>query len=131
MKKRKIQSGRSLSEKLDKLGSKIDGIMNAMAKMASKDDLKSAMAKMVTRDHFDRAIDMLVTKVEFYDFKEYIAENMYTKADQDTLLKILDPMSLEFKNAERVGILTGKQLCDMDDKINSHDRRIRVLEQKI
>lgn len=144
MNKRKIQSGQvseerfnKIDEKFDRLESKIDGIISVMAtkddlkKMASKDDLKKAMSKMVTKEHFDSTIAKLVTRIEFDDFKEYISENMYTKADQDSLLKILDPMALGFKNAERVGILTGKQLCDMDDKINNHDQRIRVLEQKV
>ena len=112
-----------IESKIDGVGSRIDG-------MATKADLEKAVAKMVTTDHFNRSVRMLVTKVEFDDFKEYLAENMYTKADQNKLLTILDPMSLEFKRTRRSNILTGKQLCEMDDKINMYEHRIRILEEK-
>ena len=158
MKKRKIQSGSTLSDGFDRIENKIDGIIDDLKGMASKDDLKGmaskddlksmaskddlksmaskddldkAMSKMVTIDHFDYVIGMMVTKVEFDDFKEYVVENMYTKADHSKFLDILDVMGLEFKNTQQSNILTGKQLCDMDDKINGFDKRLRVLEQKI
>ena len=96
--------------------------------MATKDDLKKAMAKMVTKDYFDSKVRMLVTKVEFDDFKKYLSDNMYTKADHDKFLVMMDPLMLEFRNAEIVNKLTGKQLCDMDDKIAAYDVRIKRLE---
>lgn len=150
MKKRKTQSGQDLNKRFDLfedrvlkalgvMDAKINGMatkadLNGMAKrmdgMATKADLKTAMSKMVTKDHFDRSIRMLVTKVEFDGFKEYVHENMYTKADQNHLLTLLDPIFLEFKHTRTNNALIGKQLCDLDDNVAGHEKRISVLERK-
>lgn len=121
------------SSTVDGLTQAVSGIIGSLTKMATKDELKKMEkrleTKFVTKDHFDNAVSLLVTKNEFDDFKEYVVENMYTKVEQEVLITSLDPMRLEFRNAERVNKLTGKQHCEMNDKIDSYDKRIKWLER--
>lgn len=157
MKKRKTQSGQDLNKRFDLFEDRVlkalgvmDAKINGMATkadlngMATKADLKKSVSKidakislmdsrmdrMVTKDYFDQKIAMLVTKVEFDGFKEYVHENMYTKADQNHLLTLLDPIFSEFKQTRTNNVLIGKQLCDLDDTVAGHEKRILVLEEK-
>lgn len=141
MKKREIQSGKngSTNQRLDRLETKIDQMLDRFAtkddlkRFATKDDLKKTESrlesKMVSKEHFDQAVKLLVTKNEFDDFKGYVIEHVSTKDDYSRYMTMLDPVVLEFRNAERVNKLTGKQLCEMDDNIAGFDKRLKWLEK--
>ena len=73
------------------------------------------------------ASEIFATKAEV----EYIRENMFTKQDYMDHLDRLDAMILEFKHTRDNNILIGKQLCDLDDTVAGHSKRIVVLEDKV
>lgn len=142
MKKRKIQSGKSVDEKLDHLTKtvdgltkNVDGIIKSLAKMATKDELKNLEtrleAKMVTKDHFDRAVRMLVTKVEFDDFREYVHENMMTKTKFEERFDDFQDALLEMRDHSESRILFQGQHADLQDTVAKHGQRIAVLEKRV
>ena len=73
------------------------------------------------------ASDIFATKAEV----EYIKENMFTKQDYMDHLGRLEEMISEFKHTRNNNILIGKQLCDLDDTVAGHSKRITVLEDKV
>lgn len=121
MKKRKIQSGKSVDEKstdsIEKLTGRIDGLDTNVKKLTGRVD-------EVTSVVLDLNHDVTV-------LKRYVMENMYTKKDHERFMALLDPIMLTVRNTDRVNILTGKQLCDMDDKLEKHGQRIAVLEKRV
>ena len=158
MKKKKVKLGKSVDQKLDKIGSTMDGLTNRVdglattvdglvkavdrinKTMATKDDLKRFAtkddlqklevrleSKMVTNERFELSHKIL--KENFDEFKDYVVNNVSTKEDYSQYIAMLDPVMLEFKNAQRVNTLTGKQHCDMDDKIAGFDKRVKWLER--
>ena len=82
-------------------------------------------------ERFDRfveaASEIFATRAEV----EYIRENMFTKQDYMDHLGRLDAMILEFKHTRNNNIPIGKQLCDIDDTVAGHGKRITVLEEKV
>ena len=76
-------------------------------------------------------LDTFVTKAEFEEFTNYVYENMFTKQDYMKLMSNLDEMFLEFKHTQNNNILIGKQLCDLDDTVAGHSKRITVIEERI
>ena len=88
-----------------------------------------------TDERFDKLsqniLDTFVTKAEFEEFTNYVYENMFTKQDYMKLMSNLDEMFLEFKHTQNNNILIGKQLCDLDDTVAGHSKRITVIEERI
>lgn len=82
----------------------------------------------VTRDHFDRAIKQVVLRPEFEDAVRDLKETMVTKEEFYHRMDLFEPMLAEFRDFQITNVLTGRQLCDMDDTIANHEKRIRVLE---
>lgn len=88
-----------------------------------------------SEERFDRfveaASETFATRAEFEDFDRYIRENMFTKQDFMDHMSQLDEIYLEFKRTRDNNILIGKQLCDLDDTVAGHGKRITVLEGKV
>lgn len=80
------------------------------------------------RKVMNNGFSQCVSKLEFHYAINEIKENMMTKSDYTVLVNMLEQMLPEFQTCQRSNILTGNRLCDMDDKIANHERRIRILE---
>ena len=114
-----------------KVNKKLDRHDNEFLKIHK--DFKALRKEVNARfDKFSRlALDVFVTKAEFEEFTNYVHENMFTKQDYMKLMSNLDEMFLEFKHTQNNNILIGKQLCDLDDTVAGHSKRITVIEERI
>lgn len=96
-----------------------------------KKDLEKYATKNWTEDLWRRAQDYFVTKVEFYEFRDWVMENMMTKADFMKHVSRIDVLLNEVEASREGRILYERQGLRMDDQIDNHEKRITRLESKV
>ncbi len=96
----------------------------------TKDDLEDVLSSKnyITKGDLASAMENVVKWPEFEYAIRDLKETMVTKEEFYQRMDLLEPMLTEFRDFQRKNALTGKQLCDMDDKIADHEKRLRVLE---
>ncbi len=94
-------------------------------------EVHKRLDQCVTKTKFDLAMKQMVTRFEFEDFVQYVHENMVTKRDFMMLIDKMDDVLTEFKHTRANNVLIGPQLCDLDDTVAKHGKRITVLEEKV
>ena len=98
---------------------------------ATKDDLKREL-KSALKDYLttEKALGYFVSRNEFEEFRDYVMKNMFTKKDYMDHMSMLDKMLCDYQRMSENNILVGRQLCDLDDQVAQHGRRITKLEEQ-
>lgn len=79
----------------------------------------------------DRRFDKLTVEVvRNGEDIAYLKENMYTKQDHLKFMVWMDDAMKELRDSREGRVLMEKQALRMDDKLDNHEKRICVLEER-
>ena len=104
------------SQRMDRFEERMD---NFEKRFATKKDLQDAMFSM--KQYIGQRFDEL---------KEELEEKMYTKAEHEKFMILVDEALTEVRAAREERILSQNKMIRMDDSLANHEKRICVLEKR-
>ena len=101
--------------RMDGFDKRMDGFDKRMDKMDKKID-----------DRFDSLKNYIDWKHD--SLKEEIFAVMYTKQDHAKFMEFMEKAMKEIKASQYERTVSGHRFADLDDRVDDHEKRLRVLE---
>jgi len=102
-------------KRMDGFDKRMDGFDKRMDKMDKKID-----------DRFDSLKNYIDWKHD--SLKEEIFAVMYTKQDHAKFMEFMEKAMKEIKASQYERTVSGHRFADLDDRVDDHEKRLRVLE---
>ncbi|NIA02408.1 MAG: hypothetical protein GWP15_03420 [Nitrospirae bacterium] len=113
------------------LKKEIAKFMKELVKKADKSDLKTVESRLSTDLKIVESrlsTDLKIVESRLSADINWLKENMFTRDDFMQYMVLFDEMATEVKEARREQLLFASRFVDLDDTVNNHEQRIKVLE---
>ena len=115
-----------------------------LEKLVTKKEFRRELGKLVTKKEFSRALAKLATKEELNQLEQVLRSEIRLTAketkeeikeeisqSQSQILDTLDKFLKELEVSRQERTIAAHQLSRTNEKLENHERRIAVLEEKI